>query len=43
MNNLTDISMDNRYATLCGITQQELETHFAGQVKMLAAKPNNLT
>ncbi|MCJ8268983.1 MAG: ATP-binding protein, partial [Psychrosphaera sp.] len=38
MNNLTDISMDNRYATLCGITQQELETHFEGQIKTLAGK-----
>lgn len=28
MNNLTDISMDRRYATLCGITQQELEGNF---------------
>lgn len=28
MNNLTDISMDRRYATLCGITQQELESTF---------------
>jgi hypothetical protein len=29
MNSLTDISMDRQYATLCGITQQELEDHFS--------------
>ena len=28
MNSLTDISLDRRYATLCGVTQQELEGHF---------------
>ncbi len=40
MNNLTDISMNNRYAALCGITQQELETHFDGQINTLAEKFN---
>ena len=29
LNNLNDISMDPRYAALCGYTQQELETCFA--------------
>ena len=29
MNSLSDISMDREYATLCGITGQELESHFA--------------
>jgi hypothetical protein len=29
MNSLTDISLNRDYATLCGITQQELEHHFA--------------
>ena len=33
-----DISMDSRYDTLCGITQQELESCFAEPIKDLAAK-----
>lgn len=36
MNNLTDISMDRRYATICGITQQELETYFDEAIDELA-------
>ena len=29
LNNLEDITLDTRYATLCGYTQAELEQHFA--------------
>lgn len=36
MNNLTDISLDADYATLCGITQQELESHFSEVIDNLA-------
>lgn len=37
MNSLTDISMDRRYATLCGVTQQELEMNFAKPIDELAS------
>ncbi|MGN0309373.1 MAG: ATP-binding protein [Bacteroides sp.] len=33
-----DISMDERYEALCGITQEELETVFAESIQLLAAK-----
>ena len=33
-----DISMDERYDTLCGITQEELEHYFAEPITELAAK-----
>ena len=36
MNSLTDISMSFDYATLCGITQQELECSFAQPIETLA-------
>lgn len=36
LNNLTDLTMDARCATLCGFTQEELETNFAGYVERLA-------
>ena len=36
MNNLTDISMNPDYATLCGYTQQELETYFSKPITELA-------
>jgi hypothetical protein len=29
LNNLTDISLDERYAAICGYTQEELESNFA--------------
>jgi hypothetical protein len=35
MNNLDDISMDSRYAALCGITQQEMEAHFNNPIEVL--------
>ena len=38
LDNLTDLTMDARYAALCGFTQEELETHFAGYVERLAEK-----
>lgn len=37
MNHLRDISMDRRYATLCGITQQELDSHFSQPINELAS------
>ncbi|NQZ08642.1 MAG: AAA family ATPase [Algicola sp.] len=40
MNNMTDISMDNAYATLCGVTQQELEHHFDGAIDDLVTAQN---
>jgi hypothetical protein len=36
MNNLTDISMDCEFATLCGITQQEFEDDFTLAIEPLA-------
>ncbi len=36
MNSLKDISMNKRYATLCGVTQQELETNFSLAIEQLA-------
>jgi hypothetical protein len=36
MNSLTDLTMHKRYATLCGITEQELEHHFDQPITMLA-------
>ena len=36
LNNLDDISMSDRYATLLGYTQEELDTCFAGRIQELA-------
>ena len=36
INNLTLISMDSKYAAICGITQQELATDMAPDIAMLA-------
>lgn len=36
MNNLTDISMDRRYAAICGVTEQELEQQFQAPIDELA-------
>lgn len=33
LNNLKDITLDKRYATLCGYTQNELETVFSSQLQ----------
>ena len=36
--NQKDISMDERYESLCGITQEELEKYFAEPISRLATK-----
>ena len=36
LNNLTDITMDARYATMLGYTQEELETNFSDRLAMLS-------
>ena len=36
LNNLTDISMDARYATMFGYTQEELEANFADKISEIA-------
>jgi len=36
INNLTNISMDDRYAAICGITEQEFATDMAPDIAMLA-------
>jgi hypothetical protein len=36
LNNLHDISMVEKYATICGITQSELEYHFSDYIDQLA-------
>ncbi len=36
MNNLTDITMDARYATMFGYTQEELEENFSDRISALA-------
>ena len=40
LNNLNDISMDDRYATICGITEQELYSFFAEDIRSLGAMNN---
>ncbi len=37
LNNLTDISFDLRYASVCGISEDELHGYFDGSVEALAA------
>ena len=36
LNNLKDISMDDRYQTICGITQEEIHSNFEEQLQLLA-------
>ena len=36
LNNLSDISLSNRYSSICGITEQELHRHFDSDVALLA-------
>ena len=36
MNNLTDISMDESYETLCGITEEEMHRYFEESIQKLA-------
>lgn len=38
LNNLKDITLDDRYATICGITPEELEADFTPGIEMLAHK-----
>lgn len=38
LNNLNDITLDNRYATLCGITPNELETEFTDGLTRMTAE-----
>ena len=40
LNNLMDISMSNRFANICGITEQELHTEFKEDILTLAQKNN---
>jgi hypothetical protein len=40
LNNPSDITMDDNYATICGYTQEELETYFAEYIDDLAAVKN---
>src|SRR5574344_2351731 len=36
LNNLSDISIDRRYQTICGITEEEIHTYFDGPIQELA-------
>lgn len=38
LNNLTDISLDERYAEICGITAEEIECHFSEHLEAFAQK-----
>ena len=38
LNNLTDLSFDEDYTSLCGITEEELHEYFADSIKQLADK-----
>jgi hypothetical protein len=38
LNNLTDISLDKKYAAICGYTQQELEANFSEYLADVAAE-----
>ncbi len=40
LNNLTDISMTSRFATICGVTQTELELYFRDDIEQLAQTQN---
>ena len=42
LNNLTDISMDEQYASICGITEKELQEHLAEDIHLLALE-NKMT
>ena len=41
LNNLFDISFDEEYSTLCGITEEELKSNFLNEIEMLANKYEN--
>jgi len=38
LNNLDDISFDEEYSSICGITENELHTHYVPEVRALADK-----
>ncbi len=38
LNNLTDLSMDERYQTICGITKEEIQHYFKEPVQQLAER-----
>ncbi len=38
LNNLTDISLDERYADICGLTAEEIERHFSEHLEAFAQK-----
>ena len=40
LNNLTDITMDARYATMLGYTQQEFEANFSDRIETVARQQN---
>ncbi len=40
INQLTDISMDKAYSTICGITQDELEKNFIPEIEALSSEIN---
>ena len=40
LNNLTDISLDERYADICGLTAEEIECHFNDHLEAFALKEN---
>ena len=42
LNNLTDISMDHRYISICGMTEKELLTNFKEGIKELAEANGDL-
>ena len=42
LNNLTDISMDARYATMLGYTQEELESNFKEQIESVEKKQSSV-
>lgn len=43
MNSLTDISMSKKYASLCGITEKEMQSNFSQAIKQLAQQENQST
>ena len=38
LNNLSDISFDEKYSSLCGITEEELKNNFSNEIEVLANK-----
>ena len=42
LNNLTDITMDTRFATMLGYTQEELEANFSDRLTILAGDHDEL-